>query len=107
MTAQGNLVELLAFLIDAQDTDVSYVMVAAGIHAAGNVQVDIAKIKLKVVIGEPALNGFRHGQGLSVSQRAVVAPGQQIMSLSKPMLKLPRPTAVACCHSSNRFALAT
>ena len=40
-------------------------------------RVDVAKIKLKVVIGETALNGFCHGQGLSISQRAVVAPGSK------------------------------
>ena len=54
-----------------------YVMQAAGIHAAGNVQVDVAKIKLKVVIGETALNGFRHGQGLSVSASRSRLPGSK------------------------------
>src|SRR5690606_10604870 len=35
----GHLVELLTFLVHAENADMANVMVAAGVHAAGNVQI--------------------------------------------------------------------
>src|SRR5574343_1539690 len=43
-TAQGDLVPLLAVLIDAQNADIADVMVTTGVHAAGKIAVDVAQI---------------------------------------------------------------
>src|SRR5262249_20889577 len=50
--AKGNLVELLAIFLDAENADVADVMVAAGIDAAGNVDVQPAKVASKIEIAE-------------------------------------------------------
>src|SRR5712691_5840651 len=42
VAADLDLVPLLAVLVDAQDADVADVMMAAGIHASGNVEIDFA-----------------------------------------------------------------
>ena len=39
---QGDLVELLALLIDAQDADVAHVVVAAGVDAAADLDLQLA-----------------------------------------------------------------
>src|SRR5690606_1229278 len=68
-------VELLAFLVDAQYADVAHVVVTAGVHAAGDVDCDVADVTQALEIIEAALNGFSHGNGLGIGQRAVVTAG--------------------------------
>ena len=71
--AERYLIELLAFLVDAEDADVADVVVAAGVHAAGNVQVDVADVEQVVQIIETTLDGFGDRDRLGVGQRAEVA----------------------------------
>src|SRR5580658_11031147 len=40
---QADLIPLLAMLIDAEDADVAHVVVAAGVHAAGHLDLDLAQ----------------------------------------------------------------
>ena len=54
--AEGDLVPLLAVLIDAQDADVPDVVVAAGIHAAGHLDLDLAEVVQVVEIVEALLD---------------------------------------------------
>ena len=53
--ADRNLVPLVAALVDAEDADVADVMVAAGVHAAGHVEVDLADVVQVVEVVESAL----------------------------------------------------
>ena len=48
--AERYLVELLTFLVDAEDADMAHMVVTAGVHAAGDVQVDIADVEQVVEI---------------------------------------------------------
>src|SRR6185295_9628337 len=59
IAADLDLVPLLAVLIDAEDADVADVMMAAGVHAAGDVEVELADVEEMVEVVEAALDGFR------------------------------------------------
>ena len=50
--AELELVELHAFLVDAQNADMPGMMMAAGIDAAGNLDLEFADLVLAVEIGE-------------------------------------------------------
>src|SRR5262249_26961464 len=50
--ADGDLVPLLAALIDPEDADVADVMMAAGIHAAGHLEFDFPQVVQVVVVLE-------------------------------------------------------
>src|SRR5262252_6565384 len=50
--AEGDLVELLVVFLDAQNTDVAHVMVAAGVDAARNIDVQPAEIPREIEIAE-------------------------------------------------------
>src|SRR5262245_19818974 len=52
VAADFDLVPLLAVLIDAEDADVADVVVAAGVHAARDVQVHLADVVLVVEVVE-------------------------------------------------------
>src|SRR5882762_169225 len=67
-----DLVPLLAALVDAEYSDVADVMVAAGVHAAGDIEVDLADIAQVVEIVETLLNGLGHRDRLGVGERAEV-----------------------------------
>src|SRR5712691_3032788 len=67
-----DLVPLLAALVDAEYADVTDVMVAASVHAAGDIEVDLADIVQVVEIVEALLNGFGHRDRLGVGERAEV-----------------------------------
>ena len=56
MAAERNLIPLFALLIDAENADVANMMVAACIHASGDVQVDVAEVVQIVRIVEALLN---------------------------------------------------
>jgi hypothetical protein len=73
--AQGELVPLAAVLVDAQHADVAAVVVAAGVDAAADVQVDVADVVELVEVLEALgdLGGQRQRAG--VGQRAEVAAG--------------------------------
>src|SRR3990167_4074906 len=71
--AEGYLVELLAFLVYAEDADVADMMVTTGVHAAGDVQVDIADVEQVIEVIEATLDSFGDRDRLGVGQRAEVA----------------------------------
>ena len=53
--AQTDLIELLAFLVDTKNTNVADVVVTAGIHAAGYINVQITQVMQIIEIIKPAL----------------------------------------------------
>src|SRR5262245_21428942 len=55
-----DLIPLLAVLVDAEDADVADVMVAAGVHAPGDVQVELADLVQVVQVVEALLDRLRH-----------------------------------------------
>src|ERR1700674_780232 len=73
--ADGHLVELRALLVDAEDADVADVMVAAGIHAAGDVEVQLADVVQVIEIVEAALDRLGDGNRLRVGERAEIPAG--------------------------------
>src|SRR6478735_12235620 len=50
--ADGDLVPLLAMLVDAEDADVADMMVPAGVHAAGHLDLDVAEVVQVVEVVE-------------------------------------------------------
>src|SRR6267143_3643805 len=75
VAADLDLVPLLAVLVDAEDADVAHMVVAAGIHAARDVQIELADVVQIVEIVEAALDRLGDRNGLRVRQRAEVTPG--------------------------------
>src|SRR2546425_10692900 len=71
--ADRNLVPLLAILVDAEHTDVADVMVAAGVHAARDVQFELADVVEVVEVVEAALNRFRDRNRFGIGERAEIA----------------------------------
>ncbi|MGV8547002.1 hypothetical protein ACV35P_35755, partial [Pseudomonas aeruginosa] len=64
-----------AVLVDAEDADVADVLVAAGVHPAGDVQAKLADVVQVVEVLEALLDTLGDGDRLGVGQRAVVAAG--------------------------------
>ena len=71
--AHRNLVPLAAVLVDAENADMADVMVAAGIHAARHVELEIADVVQVVEIVEAPLDRFGDRNRLRVRERAEVA----------------------------------
>src|ERR1700682_4572611 len=57
--AEGNLVPLLAMLVDAEDADVADVVMPAGVHAAGHLDLDVAQVVPVVAIAAALLDILR------------------------------------------------
>ena len=74
-SADRDLIPLLAGLIHAQDADVADVVMAAGVDAARDVQVQLADLEQIVQVVELALDGFGHRDGDGIGQRAEVPAG--------------------------------
>ena len=94
--AQRHLVPLLAVLIHAQNADVAAVVVAAGVDAAADVQVDLAQVvqlvHVLVALGDGcAAIGIE--RALASAQKS--PPGQAIMSVSRRMLERAKPAWLA------------
>src|SRR6185369_13421301 len=70
--ADFDLVPLLAVLIDAEDADVPDVVMAACVHAARNVEVELADVEHVVEIVEAALDRLRDRDRARVRERAEV-----------------------------------
>src|SRR5262249_419316 len=60
IAAQAQLVELDAVLVDAEDADVADVMMAAGIDAARDLDLEIADVVLPRQLGEVRRDALRH-----------------------------------------------
>ena len=70
--ADGDLVELLAVLLDAENADVADVMMAAGVDAAGDVDVQLAEVAREVEIAEAPRQLLRDGNRARIGEAAVV-----------------------------------
>src|SRR5690606_13682173 len=73
VAADGDLVPLVAVFVDAEDADVADVVVAARVHAAGDVEIELADVVHVVEPVEPFLDRLRHRDRLGVGGRAQVA----------------------------------
>src|SRR5215470_12010025 len=73
--AEGDLVEFGAVLVDAEDADVADMMVAAGVDAAGNLDLQLADIEQLGEIGEMLADLLRHRDRTGIGERAVVEAG--------------------------------
>src|SRR6266581_401171 len=73
VAADLDLVPLLAVLVDAENADMADVVVAAGIHASGNIEIDLADIVQIIEVVKTLLNGLGHRDRLGVGERAEVA----------------------------------
>src|SRR5437764_5631191 len=72
VAAQAQLVELDPVLVDAQDADVANVMMAAGIDAARDLDLEVADIVLARQLGEMIGDALRHRYRARIGQREVV-----------------------------------
>src|SRR5262249_21000071 len=70
--ADGHLVILLAVLLDPEDADVADVVVAAGIDAAGNVDVQAPQVPRHIEIAEAAGELRGNGDRARISEAAIV-----------------------------------
>src|SRR2546423_1281605 len=73
VAADLDLVPLLAALVDAEDADVADVVVAAGVHAAGDVHIDLADVMQVIEVVETLLDGLGDRDRLGVGERAEIA----------------------------------
>src|SRR5690606_27345416 len=58
--AERHLIELLALLLDAEDADMADMVVAAGVDAAGNLELQLADLLLPLQRGEALRDVLRH-----------------------------------------------
>src|SRR5215813_7340486 len=72
--AEGDLVELLALLVDAQDADMADMMVAAGVDAAGDLDAELADLALALRIGEAGGDALGDGDRACIGEAAIVQP---------------------------------
>src|SRR5881394_1541541 len=72
VAADLDLVPLLAVLIDAEDADVADVVMSAGVHAARDVEVELADVEQVVEVVEATLDRLRDRDRLGVGERAEV-----------------------------------
>src|SRR3546814_1354788 len=61
--AEGDLVEFLALLVDAEDADVAHVMMAAGVDAAGDLDLEVADLVLAFQVAEALGDALGDGDG--------------------------------------------
>ena len=73
--AERELVELLALLLDAEDADMADVVMAAGIDAAGDLDLELADLGLPDVVGEALGDPLGDRDRAGVGQRAIVEAG--------------------------------
>ena len=83
VAAQRDLIELATLFLDAQNADVADVVMAAGIDAAGNLDLEIADFGLAGWFGKLARDLLRDrdrtgiGQGAEIEARAADHIGDQ------------------------------
>src|SRR5581483_9694236 len=77
VAADFDLVPLLAVLIDAEDADVADVVVAAGVHASGDVEVELADVVQVIEVLEALLDRLRHRDRAEIVARAADDVGEQ------------------------------
>lgn len=67
------------------------VVVTTGVHATGDVQVQFTDVEQVVQVVEATLDRFGNRDRLGVGQGAEVTPGQQMISVSRPMFGVANP----------------
>src|SRR5579871_4991602 len=72
--ADLDLIPLLTVLVDAEDAYVADVVVAAGVHATRNIEVELADVEQIVEVLETGADRLRDRNRLGVGQRTEVAP---------------------------------
>src|SRR6266704_2158768 len=75
LAADGHLKNLLAVLLDAEEADVADVMMAAGIDAARNVDVQPPEALRKFEIAKPPRQFLRHRDRARIGKAAIVEAG--------------------------------
>ena len=103
-SADRDLIPLLAGLVHAQDADVADVVMAAGVDAARDVQVQLADLEQVVQVVELALDGFGHRDGDGIGQRAEVPAGTGDDVGEQTHVGVARFSASSCRQSSCRRA---
>src|SRR5713226_4187088 len=73
VAADLDLIPLLAVLVDAEDADMADVMVAAGVHAARDIEVELADVVQVVQIVEALLDRLGDRDRFGVGERAEIA----------------------------------
>ena len=91
--AERDLVPLLVALSTPRMPMWPTWMVTAGVHAAGQVELDVADVPQMVEILEARLNGPATGIERALARSQKSPPGQQIMSVSRPMFGVAKPAA--------------
>ena len=71
-TAQCELIELFAAFIDAEYADMADMMVSAGIHAARDVDSQVANVVHAIHILKALINFLGDGYGAGIGQRAII-----------------------------------
>ena len=76
----GDLVELFTVLVDAEDSDVSDVVVSAGVDAAGDVDLDLADVVQRVQVVEVLLDriGDRNRPGIGEVAEVPAGAGDDV-----------------------------
>src|SRR5689334_5013136 len=74
VAAERDLVELLALLVDAEDSDMADMMVAAGVDAAGDLDAELADLALALGIGEALGDALGNGDRARIGEAAIVEP---------------------------------
>ena len=72
LAADRDLIELLAVLLDAEDADMADMVMAAGIDAAGNVDVQPAEIALQIEIVETPRDLLRDRDRARIGEAAII-----------------------------------
>jgi hypothetical protein len=75
LAADGDLIPLLVVLVDAENADIGDVVVAAGVHAARDVERNVADVVQIVEVVELVVHRRGDRQRAGVGQRAEVAAG--------------------------------
>src|SRR5580700_11139420 len=114
--ADRDLIKFLAVLLDAQNADMADMMVAAGVDAAGNVDMQPADQFRGIVIGKTAGQLLRNRNRTRIGQRTIIQSrtgddvGDQVdVGRSQPELveRLPQRGKVALWKALDKLGLAT
>ena len=73
--AERDLVEFLAFPLDAEDADVAGMVMAAGVDAAGDLDLQRADLLLPAGVGEALGDALGDRDRAGVGERAIVEAG--------------------------------
>ena len=73
--AEGDLVEFLALLVDAENADMADMVMAAGIDAAGDLDLELADLALALGIGKAAAEPLGDRDRAGIGEAAIVQAG--------------------------------